>query len=143
MSNDKPDLAKSFRRFAVSLTLVMSLVLIALLVVGIWVRDIIGGQDDALAQQRRTDCARTINDETSALRDRAESLNRSANTAFRELIIYAIRNPSAPGTVAPEVARLNEQLAEITSHAAEAEAALEKRLKTPNGVRVERSCPSV
>lgn len=136
-------LSRSLRRFGFAIAFFMGTVLIALVVVGIWTRDIIGGQNDAAVAQARTDCARTIADKTNELRDNAESLNRSANTAFRELIIYAIRNPSTPGTVSPEVARLNEQLARYTGQADEAEKALRERRKTPNGVRVKRNCPSV
>lgn len=114
----------------------------------------IEGQERA---QARTDCARVIADETNALRDAADRADRAAakaardrSGAFDDLIVYAVRNPSPPGTVSPEVQALNDELDRqntavraadrMTAKAAEA---LRKRLEVPNAERVARRCPSV
>lgn len=100
-------------------------------------------RDAELKTQQRTDCARVVADETNAVRDRAEKANRDANRAFGAIIVYAIRNPSPPGTVSPEVQALNDAYDAALVEADEAEMALERRLKRPNAQRVKQRCPSV
>lgn len=140
------DVPKSARKYVV-LTWACVLGFVVLTAIGLFTYFGVDQSNDALAGQKvaqdRLDCARRVADTTTRYRDAAEEADRELSRAQGALFIYAIRNPTAPGTVSEAIQQLNDDYDTALHKASETGAALDVRLATPNAERVERQCPSV
>ena len=94
----------------------------------------------ARALAERQDCAREINDDLVALRDRVAAESRDEARAFNAIVVYAFRLPQG-SPVDDTLTMLVDQYEAAGVRVHEAERALEKR--PPTSELVVEQCPEV